>query len=251
MYCEKCGNKTNESANFCRECGNQLNAKNIKPSAESPKKFNWGITYIKVSFILTLVFFILSGSLFGYKEEIALSLFTALFFGLPIGVVITIIIKNSKKRLPKSNKKNLTPEEINKYKGLSGWLTLVIIGLFVSAGRLGYEFISIFKGEIAYTGMTGWFFYDFITMGSLTALAIYLIYLFFKKNKKFPEFYIIFLISWALVNVATLLFVSFGSFGQGSIDEYLENVFRAVFMAIVWGLYMTKSKRVKATFIES
>ncbi|MDY0015967.1 MAG: DUF2569 family protein [Bacteroidales bacterium] len=143
-----------------------------------------------------------------------------------------------------------TNENISKYKGLEGWLTLVILGLFISAGRLGYEFITIFSGGTDYSGIGGWLFYDTITMGGLTALAIYLIYLFFKKNKKFPKFYIIFLISLMVVNIITVVALSSYDLEAGAMDEYFENAGRSVLGAIIWGLYITKSKRVKATFVE-
>ena len=148
------------------------------------------------------------------------------------------------------NSSSVVSDDISKYNGLEGWLTLVILGLFITAGRLGYEFITIFNGDTDYSGMSGWFFYDTITMGGLTALAVYLMYLFFKKNKRFPKFYIIFLIILMVVNIITLFALSSYSLEAGTLDEYSQNAGRSVLGAIVWGLYTSRSKRVKATFIE-
>lgn len=145
----------------------------------------------------------------------------------------------------------MASDDISKYKGLEGWLTLVILGLFISAGRLGYEFITIFNGDVDYSGMSGWFLYDTITMGGLTALAVYLIYLFFKKNKRFPKLYIIFLISLMVVNIITVIALSSYTLEASALDEYYQNAGRSIAGAIVWGLYAVKSKRVKATFVEN
>ncbi|MDX9964277.1 DUF2569 family protein [Desulfobacter postgatei] len=248
MYCSNCGQEVNSESNFCKKCGNTLGVVNEKRFSKPKKEFNFGVTYIKVSLITASFFLILFAIAGAFEDGVAEALFGSLVLGALIGAIIAIIIKNSKQQLSKEHK--LTSEEIKKYKGLEGWLTLVILGLFISAGRLGYEFITIFSGGTDYAGMEGWLFYDTITMGGLTALAIYLIYLFFKKNKKFPKFYIIFLISLMVVNIITVVALSSYSLEVGALDEYFENAGRSVLGAIIWGLYITKSKRVRATFVE-
>ena len=236
MYCGKCGNLISEDARFCKKCGNAVRVEK--------KEFNFWTIYIKV-FSVTLLFFLVLFAVAGEVENDAAGvLIVSLVLSTLIGVIIAIIIKNLKQPyIP-------TPEETKKYKGLEGWLVLVILGLFISVGKLGYEFITIFNGEIDYSGIEGWLFYDAITMGGLTALAIYLIYLFFKKNKKFPKFYIIFRVSLMAINIITVVVLSSYNLEDGALDEHLKNAFRAVFGVIVWGLYIAKSKRVKATFVE-
>ncbi len=145
---------------------------------------------------------------------------------------------------------NPTSETVREYKGLEGWLTLVILGLFITLVRVGYEFLTLFSGDTDYSGVGGLLLYDILTLGGLTVLIIYIIYLFFKKSKKFPKFYIVFLIIMMIINIVTLFSILPYDLDAGVLGEYYENVGRSTLGAIIWGLYTIKSKRVKSTFVE-
>jgi hypothetical protein len=148
MYCENCGNKISKNVIFCRKCGNKINAKNIKSNIKKTKKFNWGLTFLKASFVLTIMFFVISGSFFGFKEEFGLSLFIALFFGLPIGVIATIIISNLKGESNKSVYNYKEYENIPWYRKNSNNSWFILLGWFLFPPLLWITLYSLISGDI-------------------------------------------------------------------------------------------------------
>lgn len=147
------------------------------------------------------------------------------------------------------NPQRIDDTDSSGYRGLSGWLILVILGLFITTGYSGYQFLDTFFGDTKYGENTGLFAYDFFSMGLLTALAVYVIYLFFAQKSTFPKYYFSLLISLMVVNIVTLMIASAYSVAGDDFAEYTNNVARSVVQAIIWGMYIFKSKRVKATFI--
>ena len=156
-------------------------------------------------------------------------------------------------------------------KGLGGWLVLVILGLFAVVLFQVYgvyesvtlftdgtvEFLSDPSSEVYIPGYGGLLKFEFIAEILFLAAAVYLIYLFFKKSKKFPKYYVPFLVIsviYVIVDYALLASVSVSGEVQQIIDETLSEqageIGRAVISALIWGAYMKKSKRVKATFVE-
>ena len=97
---------------------------------------------------------------------------------------------------------------------LDGWLILVIIGLFLTIfWQLSgiYDSIVIFNNgavELLSNPMSDFYIpgyadllkFEFIATILFLVLATYLIFLFFKKNTKFPKYYILF---W----IASIIFV--------------------------------------------
>lgn len=156
-------------------------------------------------------------------------------------------------------------------KGLSGWLVLVILGLFATVLFQVYgvyesvtmftdgtvEFLSDPSSEVYIPGYGGLLKFEFIAEIIFLVAAVYLVYLFFKKSKKFPKYYVPFLIIsviYVIVDYALLASVSVSGEVQQVIDEVLSEqsgeIGRAVIGALIWGAYIKKSKRVKATFVE-
>lgn len=167
-----------------------------------------------------------------------------------------------------------TPKETaaaKNLKGLGGWLVLVILGLFAIVLFQIYgvyesvtmftdgtvEFLSDPSSEVYIPGYGGLLKFEFIAEILFLAAAVYLIYLFFRKSKKFPKYYVPFLaiaVIYAIIDYALLASVSVSGEVQQIIDETLSEqggeIGRAVISALIWGAYMKKSKRVKATFVE-
>ena len=147
------------------------------------------------------------------------------------------------------DKQNQIGEDISKYKGLRGWLILVAIFLFLSAIGLIYNFIRIIL-ELDYSGIGELFVYDLITVGGLIVLVLYLFYLFFGKSRKFPKLFVLFLIVSVIENILNILLVLFYGAEASALGMYYTRVGVSLLLFIIFGLYIKKSKRVEATFIE-
>lgn len=250
MFCEKCGQEVGEESNFCKKCGNLLNAEKAEYITNPKKEFNFWLTYIKVFSVTAIFFLILVGIAGEFKNGTEEALLGSLFLSALVGIIIVIIIKNSKRKSSEGVENKLTPEDIKKYKGLEGWLTLVILGTFITLGYSGYNFINTLLASDEYGDSTLLFAYDFLSSGIIISLSAYVIYLFFKKKKTFPKYYISLLIVLMVINITTFIIVaSYSSVGE-DFQEYANNAGRSVLGAIIWGLYATKSKRVAATFVE-
>lgn len=156
-------------------------------------------------------------------------------------------------------------------KGLGGWLVLVILGLFVSVSFQAHgayesvtmftdgtvEFLSDPSSEVYIPGYGGLLKFEFIAEIIFLTAGIYLIYLFFKRSRKFPKYYVPFLMIstiYVILDYALLSSVSVSGEIQQVINDTLleqdEKIGRVIIGALIWGLYMKKSKRVKATFVE-
>jgi membrane protein YdbS with pleckstrin-like domain len=270
MFCKKCGKKLDEEVKFCDSCGTQVD--NSKKPITS-KKFNFWKTYAFLTIGLSVFLTILFGFVGSYEEGFWEPFIGVVMLSALLGILVTFIIKWRKKGFAYENEPGeLSEEEISRYKGLDGWLILLLIGLFITIAFQVYgvyESITLFSGGtvdvisnpasgVYIPGYTGALKFELIGEILFLAFAAYLIFLYFKKSKKFPKYYIVFLI--ASVIYVVLDYVIFSSLTVSSsevkqvIDEALSEqgtgIGRSVLGAIVWGLYIAKSKRVKATFVE-
>jgi hypothetical protein len=154
-------------------------------------------------------------------------------------------------------------EDGSEYKGLGGWLILVCLGLIVSALYTvfilattywpiftdgSWELLTTPNSEFYIPGIGSAMKFDIVGGLVIAATAVYLLVLFFRKDKRFPTFYIIFLI-------ASLLYVLISYAWATSIPELnqersesLGDIGRSILAALIWIPYMLKSKRVRATF---
>ncbi len=156
-------------------------------------------------------------------------------------------------------------------KGLGGWLVLVILGLFAVVLFQIYgvyesvtmftdgtvEFLSDPSSEVYIPGYGGLLKFEFIAEILFLAAGIYLIYLFFKKSRKFPKYYVPFLaiaVIYAIIDYALLSSVSVSGEVKQIIDETLSEqggeIGRAIISALIWGTYIKKSKRGIVSFVE-
>lgn len=145
--------------------------------------------------------------------------------------------------------------------GLSGWLALVGLGLIVGILMEVYELFGYFPllaDTYDIPGYLTFLQFEFLVTIVFTISLVYLLYLYFKKNKNFPKYYIIFLIStviFALLDHFLLATLDVPTQEQQKIinDVLSQNsgeVVKTIIVSIIWGTYMKKSKRVKATFIK-
>lgn len=127
------------------------------------------------------------------------------------------------------------PKELSKVQNpfphggrIEGWLTLIGLGLLVA----GIEFlVALFSGQ----GSAA----DVINI-ILLASIIYVSYLFFKKDRRFPRYFIIYLCALVVLSI----FAGMGTNWQDS-STWVD----PILAAIIWIPYTLVSKRVKATFV--
>jgi len=164
-----------------------------------------------------------------------------------------------------SNVSNTTEDSTKSLKGLGGWLVVVCLGLIYTLWNTGStvvsDAISFSDGTVEslsdIQGFARVLGFELIAYAVLFLFTTYLLLLFFKRKKFFPKLYIYFLISVVIVSYIDVSMLDSLSFPkdmkeliQGIIDEGYTEFGKNIFSAIIWTLYMKKSKRVKLTFIE-
>lgn len=151
-------------------------------------------------------------------------------------------------------------------KGLGGWLILVGFGLIFGLLRLIVALNTAFKpyidsdlldkltnpNSVSYVPNFNLLFYAESAISIFFILMfLYLIFLFFTKNKKFPKYYI-------FITLTIILYVPVDSYLTSVIfpdakvwsGETVKSIFQALFSGAIWIPYMLKSRRVRNTFIE-
>jgi hypothetical protein len=154
----------------------------------------------------------------------------------------------------------------NEPKGLSGWLKLVAIGLFLGVIKYIALLISTYNEFINTDSLQDLtninsqtyipnfkilFYTEIVVNLFIFAMLIYLIYLFFKSKSIFPKYYIfisLFIIFAIPIDsyVAAKIVPDLEVFDSDTIKSFLQSLVSGA----IWIPYMLKSKRVKNTFIE-
>lgn len=151
-------------------------------------------------------------------------------------------------------------------KGLGGWLILVGFGLIIGTIKNLASVISIYKpfmntdllekvtnvNSSAYIPNFSLLFYAEIIVNSFVVLlCVYLIYLFFSKNKKFPKYYI-FITLFAVITIPVDAYLTYIILPNQQLfdKDIIKSFFQSLFSGAIWIPYMLKSVRVRNTFIE-
>lgn len=152
----------------------------------------------------------------------------------------------------------------SKLKGVGGWLIVVIFGLIYTLYNQGVTFYTSLtaftNGSIEQLsniqGLAGAVAFELIASFFVFILALYLLYLIRKQDKKFPKLYIKFLIAiTAYIFLDTTIILSLGYpnletralFAGEEGTEYISFA-KTLASSLIWGAYMLKSRRVKLTF---
>jgi hypothetical protein len=159
-----------------------------------------------------------------------------------------------------SNKSTEESEKINA--GLGGWLALVGLGLIVTPfieGYSTYEYFPLLEQVYDIPSLKSLLWFEFFGGIATIVVSIYLLYLYFKKNINFPKYYIIYLV--AITTFAVLDYIFLASIRtatleqqetiNGALSDHAGELFRSIIASLIWGTYITKSKRVKATFVHA
>jgi ABC-type spermidine/putrescine transport system permease subunit I len=152
-----------------------------------------------------------------------------------------------------------------KLQGLGGWLMLVGLGLFLSPMMISATMYETYKpifsenvwailttpGNEAYHPFWSTFLVGEITVNLCLIFAFcWLIILFFSKKKQFPTTFIVIMIIHPVSILVDSALLTIILPNEPIFDsETTKALTRSSPSAVVWILYMLRSKRVKATFI--
>lgn len=162
--------------------------------------------------------------------------------------------------------------EERQLKGLKGWLIFVGFGLIAGALYWSYavygdvklfndgtvQFLSDPSSSIHMSGYSGVLRFEAIGQLMIVGISVCLISLFFGKSRRFPRYYIVFLLATVIFtaldySLAASVFSTAPEAVRKTLDETMSGqsakIGQSLMAAIVWSLYMEKSKRVKATFV--
>jgi hypothetical protein len=131
--------------------------------------------------------------------------------------------------------------EVKKLKGIGGWLILPTIFFFIIAiAGIGVLISGILISEINFTT---------ISIGLLSFLFIYILYLEFKHKKEFPKYAIIG--NWCFFIILSIIVVLDSiSIKNFNYSNFVFSLFLNSIMPIIWTTYFLKSKRIKNTFVK-
>ena len=84
----------------------------------------------------------------------------------------------------------------------------------------------------------------------MTGLNVVVLLLFFTKRRAFPNLFIVYVLCHAAVVILDDVGCALIPLLQSNAEaKNHREAIRAIFYAVIWSLYMVKSRRVKATFI--
>lgn len=127
-----------------------------------------------------------------------------------------------------------------KLKGLDGWLILPTILFFILAMLgIGVLISGIIISAINFTTLS---------IGLLSFLSIYILYLEFKHKKEFPKYAIVG--NWCyFISFLIIAMLNSASVEDFSYSNFVFSLLLGIIMPIVLTVYFLRSERVKNTFI--
>jgi hypothetical protein len=141
---------------------------------------------------------------------------------------------------------------------------LVAIGLIIFPLFSLYNFFTVYlpiftngtwelltdSNSAYYTpGIGGGLMFEAIFQFIFLVASLYLLFLFFKNNRRFPQLYIIFLASIVIFGIIDYVIISSIPSIASETEDNLD-LGRAIIFALIWIPYMLKSKLVRATFVK-
>lgn len=153
----------------------------------------------------------------------------------------------------------------NQPSGLGGWLILaginIVFSIYLTTRTVVESYNSIMLSGI-YTALTSpesssyhsgfkfGFIFEMTLNITFILLFIYLAYLFFTKNYKFPKVFI-FIRIMCVVFIIVDIFITISVFDVSVIDqEVIKDLVGAIIQCMICIPYFRKSERVKNTFVQ-
>lgn len=150
-------------------------------------------------------------------------------------------------------------------KGIGGWLILPLLGLIFSAFQIAFQFIgdlapvlTIETWHVLTTPGTNAYHplwapllvFEVVASVVLFSFTLALLRFFFKKSKRVPKLFVLWLLSVAAVQVIDyLLMAQIPSVSEQPDPAGMRDLIRSVGSAAIWIPYFLKSTRVKNTFV--
>ncbi len=148
-------------------------------------------------------------------------------------------------------------------RGIGGWLILPAIGLVLSPLRMGFQFFSdllpVFDSDVwrqlndaSRVGhqpmLPTLIVAELVANVAMFIFTLVLIWFFFRKSRRTPRLFIIWLILLLVVQVVDTALIS--SIGVPVDRDSVRDIVRSLVAAAVWVPYFLVSKRVRNTFVE-
>ena len=140
-------------------------------------------------------------------------------------------------------------------KGIGGWLILVAVGVVtnpLAALNSLVEYPSVFSDEsfqFLSLPIKAFVWGEVLFWGMMLFISAYVVFLFFKKKRDFPNWYIgifLLLIAFGIIDMMVFNLLM----PEESLEELIAALVRTVIQAAIWIPYMFKSERVRLTFVE-
>ena len=144
------------------------------------------------------------------------------------------------------------PSDVSLYLEFMSLAVSHIVWITLSKGTFAFFGSVSNANSAAYIPNFALLFYSEIIVNSfLVILCIYLIYLFFTKNKRFPKYYIFITLFVILTIPVDAYLASIVLPNEKMLDmDTIKSFFQSLFSGAIWIPYMLKSERVRNTFVE-
>ena len=170
------------------------------------------------------------------------------------GIEITAPTKSSGKKSTKKEESEPL-EELSeadkKLVGLDGWMAFFLLSILISIGASAYGAVTTLRYATApqYGSMLA---LDGLMIVAYVVFLIYVLVKIFKRKKEAIKLVKIMLIVGIVANLIDAgIATSIGSSaGVEQAPGVYTNFWGAIWYAIIWGLYFSKSKRVKLTLVK-
>ena len=137
-------------------------------------------------------------------------------------------------------------------KGIAGWLTLPVIGTFLSpliSAYAAFQYAVVLLSSSLPTALVAFivveFFFNFGLVVAWTFAAILL----FRHKRLYPRLFVALLVIMLIGTVLDFV-VTAALFDMKLDSSDVRSAVRSVILLTIWGPYMHKSVRVKNTFVE-